>query len=277
MLCRPVVLLILGFPLHYFGQSVQHYSLFKPVPKEQMRDMETDRPDVTESPYTIDAGHFQYETDMVRLIKDQSELKKSSTLLINQINVKLGLMKNRALQVGFQTYGRQKETNLKGESSLEEGFGDITIRVKQNLVGNDHGNFIMALLPYLKLPSSKFEDSRIEAGLIVPMLYKLPGDWKLGFQVELDHLKDKDFNAMHTELLQTLTLSHSLVQKLEAIAETYYTYDFKAHQLSNYINAALQFEVVKNLKLDAGINYGLQHGTEKHYFLVHPIATNFWR
>ncbi|SEH88045.1 transporter [Epilithonimonas hominis] len=71
-----MVLLILGFPLHYFGQSVQHYSLFKPVPKEQMRDMETDRPDVTESPYTIDAGHFQYETDMVRLIKDQSELKK---------------------------------------------------------------------------------------------------------------------------------------------------------------------------------------------------------
>lgn len=28
-----------------------------------MRDFETDRPDVTESAYTVDAGHFQLETD----------------------------------------------------------------------------------------------------------------------------------------------------------------------------------------------------------------------
>ncbi|WP_228414739.1 hypothetical protein [Chryseobacterium sp. G0201] len=71
--------------------------------------METDRPDVTESPYTIDAGHIQYETDIIRLIKEKPDLLETSTLLINQANLKIGITGSTAIQIGFQTYGRQKE------------------------------------------------------------------------------------------------------------------------------------------------------------------------
>ena len=35
------------------------YHLFNPVPREYLRGMNTDRPDQTESPYTVDAGHFR--------------------------------------------------------------------------------------------------------------------------------------------------------------------------------------------------------------------------
>ena len=31
-----------------------------------MRDFETDRPDITESAYSVDAGHFQLETDLFK-------------------------------------------------------------------------------------------------------------------------------------------------------------------------------------------------------------------
>src|SRR5262245_66185319 len=41
------------------------YDLFHPTPNELMREMSTDRPDQTESPYTVDAGHFQVEMDLV--------------------------------------------------------------------------------------------------------------------------------------------------------------------------------------------------------------------
>src|SRR4051812_28837051 len=37
------------------------YTLFNPVPANLMRDLSPDRPDVTESPYTVDAGHVQAE------------------------------------------------------------------------------------------------------------------------------------------------------------------------------------------------------------------------
>ena len=35
------------------------YSFFHPAPREFMRELTTDRPDKTEGPFTVDAGHFQ--------------------------------------------------------------------------------------------------------------------------------------------------------------------------------------------------------------------------
>lgn len=250
-------------------ESPRKYTLFNPVPKALMREMETDRPDVTESPFTVDAGHIQYETDLLRLKNENSDLTKTRTLLINQGNVKIGITGSTAVQIGFQTYGIQKETEKNsGQISTTQGFGDINFRIKQNITGNDKGNFVMAVLPYIKIPSSLYdEESRIEYGLIVPMLYQFEGDWNLGFQVELDKLKDQDLPEMHTEFLQTLTISHPLAKNIDGIAETYYTYDFKAHEFSNYINAAIQMEVAKDFKVDAGMNFGLQHHAEKNYFV----------
>lgn len=266
------ILILCGIisPVKLSGQKAIHqtYSLFNPVPQEKMREMETDRPDVSESPYTVDAGHFQYETDLIRAVREKSDSKTSNTLLINQMNLKIGITNSTAIQIGFQTYGRQSETDLdSGSKTFSDGHGDLTLRIKQNILGNDRGNFALAILPYVKFPTSKYEDSRFEGGLIVPMQYKLPGEWNLGFQVELDRLKDQDEKAMHTEFLQTLTISHSIIKGVDGIAETYYTYDFKKHQFSNFLNAAVQMEVLRNFKLDAGLNFGIQHASAKHYFV----------
>ncbi|EDM38903.1 hypothetical protein PBAL39_22560 [Pedobacter sp. BAL39] len=258
-------------PVQSFAQATPaaSFSLFHPVPKAQMRDMETDRPDVTESPFTVDAGHFQYETDFVRVTRERSEQSQTNTLLINQANLKIGLTGSTAIQIGLQSFGRQKELDLaSGERKVSSGIGDVTLRIKQNLVGNDDGNFALAILPYVKFPSSKYDhQSRFEGGMIVPMLFKLPGEWNLGLQVQADRLKDADAQAMHTEFLQALTLSHALIKGMDGIAETYYTYDLKAHQWSNFLNASVQVEASKDFKLDAGLNCGLQKTASKQYFI----------
>jgi len=41
------------------------FHLFHPTPDALMREMATDRPDKTESAYTVDAGHFQVEMDLL--------------------------------------------------------------------------------------------------------------------------------------------------------------------------------------------------------------------
>jgi len=272
--CQNFLKLIFGavfLPIVCTGQQKvnKNYSLFNPVPRALMREMETDRPDVTESPYTVDAGHFQYETDLGRLITEKSDVQKTNTFLINQANMKIGITGSTAIQIGFQTYGWQKETEIvSGSAVMSDGIGDVTVRIKQNLIGNNQGKFALAVLPYIKFPTSKYDEgSRFEGGLIVPMSYKLPGEWKLGFQVEVDRLKDLDQSAMHTEFLQTLTLSHPICKGIDGIAETYYTYDFKAHELSNFLNAAIQVEIAKDFKLDAGVNYGIQETATKQYFI----------
>lgn len=169
------------FPMKGYSQkdSRKQFSLFHPVPSSQLREMETDRPDVTESPYTIDAGHFQVETDLGRIMREKSESYKTNTLLINQMNVKVGLTNSTAVQMGFQSYGRQSVRKIDSDDKIiTHGNGDLTLRIKQNLIGNDSGKFVMAVLPYVKFATSNYEDSKFEGGLIIPMKYKLPEEWR---------------------------------------------------------------------------------------------------
>jgi hypothetical protein len=249
--------------------SKKPYNIFHPVPKVQLRDMETDRPDVTESPFTVDAGHIQYETDLFKMEREKDELTDQHTVLLNQANLKIGLTNSTSLQIGFQTFVLQKEKDLEtGEVTRSHGVGDMTIRIKQNLIGNDGGNFAIAVLPYIKFPTAKYtHESKYEGGIIVPMHLTLPGEWNLGSQIEGDRLQDKEGKQSHTELLQSLTVSHEIIKHLDGIAETYYTYNMKDHHWSNWINAAAQVEVSDNFKLDVGFNYGLQHDAEKNYFV----------
>jgi hypothetical protein len=47
------------------------FNLFNPVPSEYLREMDTDGPGATESPYTVDAGHFQVEMTLADYAYDR--------------------------------------------------------------------------------------------------------------------------------------------------------------------------------------------------------------
>ena len=49
------------------GADKSAYSILNPTPDRLLRDMTTDRPDTTESPFTVDAGRMQVETNVVRV------------------------------------------------------------------------------------------------------------------------------------------------------------------------------------------------------------------
>jgi len=55
------------------------YNLFNPTPGNMMRELTPDRPDKTESPFTVDAGHFQPEMSFVEFTKNQSDGVRTKT------------------------------------------------------------------------------------------------------------------------------------------------------------------------------------------------------
>ncbi|NTD97453.1 transporter [Agrobacterium tumefaciens] len=262
-------MLFLTLKLFAQEKKSKSYNLFRPVPKAELREMETERPDVTESPITLDAGHFQYESDLFRLEREQGENAQTNTYLFNQANLKLGLTRSTAIQLVVQSFVYQKEKSVEdGTIERAHGFGDLTLRIKQNILGNDKGNFAIAVIPYLKFPTSHVEEeNRYEGGLIIPMSLKLPREWNVGMQMEVDRLQDTEGAGLHTEILQSFTIGHSLMDHVTGIAETYYRYDFSHHHWGNFLNAALQVELAKDVKLDGGLNYGIQHDAMKSYFL----------
>src|SRR4051794_35775014 len=55
------------------------YSLFNPVPESAMRSFNTDRPTKSNVPFTIDAGHFQYEMDLFNYARQVSGTTRTQT------------------------------------------------------------------------------------------------------------------------------------------------------------------------------------------------------
>ena len=74
------------------------YTVFNPVPADQMRDFSTDRPPKANSPYTVDAGHFQYETDIVNFADQLSGPTRGYTLLAPNPTFKEGVTNNVDLE-----------------------------------------------------------------------------------------------------------------------------------------------------------------------------------
>jgi hypothetical protein len=55
------------------------YSLFNHTPDRLLRDMTTDRPDTMESPFTVDAGHMQVETNLFAYARSRPDADETVT------------------------------------------------------------------------------------------------------------------------------------------------------------------------------------------------------
>ena len=131
------------------------YHLFNPTPRVLMREMSTDRPDKTESPYTVDAGHFQIEMDVFTYSYDRYNSERrdvsAESLSIAPVNLKAGLFNNVDLQLVLETYTSVRiHDRDAGTVEKQRGLGDVTPRLKFNLWGNDGGQTAFAIMPFVK-------------------------------------------------------------------------------------------------------------------------------
>ena len=56
------------------------------------------------------------------------------------------------------------------------GTGDLYLRMKYNLIGNNSGNVAVTLFPYVKIPTAPpgIGNKDVESGLIIPVSFALP-------------------------------------------------------------------------------------------------------
>ncbi len=240
------------------------FSLFHPTPPESLREMTTDRPDKTESPFTVDAGHFQIEMDLANYTYDQHNPARDGTLVrtwnVGPVNLKVGLCNSVDLQLILPTYNYVHTSDPAAGVSKQRGFGDIVTRVKWNLWGNDGGKTAFALMPYVKLPTNQdgLGNHSVEGGLILPLAVELPAGWGLGLMTQLDLVRDGASSGYHPEFVNTVTFGHDIVGKLGGYVEFFSS--VSAERGSSWVGTVdlgLTYALTKNLQLDAGINLGV--------------------
>lgn len=235
------------------------YTLFDPTPTPLLRDLSTDRPDQTESPYTVDAGHWQLEMDFFNYTIDRDSGTRTTILNVAPINLKLGLTNRADLQFIFDNYSRER-VRTAGVTTTTRDWGDLTLRLKMNMWGNDGGATAFALMPFVKLPLRLGDagNDLVEGGLIVPLALSLPHDFGLGLMTELDWFTDDTGRHRRANWLNTVTVSRDLTKKLGGYVELVasITNERGAPWVCQF-DFGLTYAVAENVQLDAGCNVGL--------------------
>jgi hypothetical protein len=248
------------------------YNLFNPTPVEKMRDMSTDRPDQTESPFTVDAGHFQIEADIVKYTYDRykanGENTRTKTWNAAPVNLKAGLTNSTDLQIVLDNYVHRTDSDkAAGTRETTDGFGDVTIRLKHNLWGNDGGKTAFALMPYVKVPTNQndLENDDLEGGLIAPLAIDLGDGYGLGLMTQLDILKDADDSGYHPAFVNTATFAVEWTEKLGSYYEIFTEKGTDTgDRWAVSFDTGVTYGLTDNIQLDAGINIGVTEAADDY-------------
>ena len=238
------------------------FNLFYPAPSDRMRDFETDRPDTTESPYTVDAGHFQAEFSFLEYTSQRLDGERAEDLSLLPVNMKVGLLNNLDLQVVLNPY-RDIRTHRASATGDQSGFSDAEIRAKWNLWGNDGGKTAFGVMPFLRFPTgSSVSSHHLEGGLILPLAVRdLPRGFDLGAMAEFDLDRNQQDTGYGLDFTHSLTVGHSLfTTKLDAYVE--YVGISAIRTGSSYLayfDMGVTRAVTRNVRIDGGVNIGLSH------------------
>jgi hypothetical protein len=219
------------------------YNLFEPTPREEMREFAPDRPDTTESPITVDAGHFQFELEAVSVERDQG----ATELTTGVLEAKAGLTEWADLQViidGLHDVGGQNAR------------GDISLRTKLNFWGNDQGLSAFGMIPFITLAGSESEESQVDGGLIFPLELRLPQDWEFGTMLEFDAVSRPEGRGI--DAVVSATTGHPLWRELDGFIELESRLALeRAEPAEVAANAGLVLGASDDIEVDTGVRVGL--------------------
>lgn len=192
------------------------------VAAAQTRDLSTDRPDKTESAYTVPAQAWQLEMDLVNFTRNEDGGVTTESLAVAPFNIKYGLSSDTDIQVVVAPYVRE-EQNSAGLKTREDGFGEVTVRLKHNFWGNDGGQTAFAVMPFITLPTADDDfggSNSIEGGVILPLAVSLGDRLGAGFMAQVNALKDASDNYA-PEFVLSGTLGADLTEQVGAYFELY--------------------------------------------------------
>jgi hypothetical protein len=238
------------------------YHLFRPTPAGAMRELSTDRPDQTESPYSVDAGHFQLELDFVNatFVRDPGGDVRLGAWSVAPFNAKIGLLDRVDLQVVVDTYAVVRVARLTGGGTdTTRGFGNVATRLKVNLWGNDGGRTAFGVMGFIRwpLPASAFRVGRTEAGVIFPLAVSVADGWSLGAMTEVDVLASPD-GGRDTLLVNSITVGHDLTERLGMYVEVLAAGGLgRGSRWLGQLDVGWTYGVRDDVQFDCGANFGL--------------------
>jgi len=241
------------------------YTLFNPTPAALLRDFATDRPNKTNSPRTLDAGHAQVEMDLAAYTYDKESGIRSESWMAANSNLRLGLTNWAELQLLVPFYQDNRVTDTTANLTQHaDGIGDLTVALKVNFWGNDSGDTSGGIELSVKTPTASHDlgNGKTEGGVLALLDFSLPADFDLGVNCGVGFAAN-DTNGYHTDIINSACVSHKLVGALSGYLEFYSA--VPSNQSSEWVgtvDVGLTLMVAKNVQLDTGLNIGVTRAAD---------------
>lgn len=227
-----------------------------------LREMSTDRPDSTESPYTVDAGHVQWEMDFINGSRDREEGATVTAFEAVPFNLRFGLTPRSELGFFLVPYHTERETDASGGRETRSGIGDLTVRGKWNFFGNDDGGPALGLIVDVKLPTAarRLGNGAVEGAVLLPFAGSLAGGWGVGAMTGVDLQRRETGRGYRAAWINTVTVSHDLTEKVGGYLELTSAAGAGAHVAT--FDTGLTYGLDANTQFDVGVQLGLSRSAD---------------
>jgi hypothetical protein len=238
-----------------------------------MREMDTDRPNITNTPHTLDAGHIQIETGLY----DASHFHDrthggdvvTNTLTLGHINTRLGLTDRFEFNATIDSYNRVKTTdNLAGQTTKLSGFGDTAIGGKLNLWGNESGDDPwtsgLALQSQVKLPTAQsgIGNNHVEWTVGAPFLVNLIGGFHLEAQTAIGQERNTGNSGYVVGWQNSASLDHVIFGGVDVYLEyAMHVTSERGTQPQQSVDIGFTYPITGNLAIDSGVFIGVNKAT----------------
>ncbi len=220
-----------------------------------LRELTTDRPDTTESPFTVDVNHLQLELEAVSYTRNRLNGVRTTEWDAAPFNLRYGVTENTEVGIFISPYLETTEKLRNGETTTWRGLGDTTLRAKFNLHGNDGGPTAYGIFVDLKLPTAKegLGNDEVDGAITFPVTFEVGGGWEGAAMTAIEFgLTGSDRQVVW---VNTITVGRELAPDLGGFLELTSAAGDGSHVAT--FNCGLTRRFGPQLQLDAGFNFGL--------------------
>lgn len=212
----------------------------------------TDRPDATESPYTVGKGNFQIETGAFRTTYDDNGTDVAETVF-NTALLRYGLGERFELRLGWD-YSQLEETRNNQSLFNATGLTPMLLGAKVELADEDGWIPQIGLLGHLRLPFtaiSEFQPENTGMEFFFSFDHTLSEKSGIAYNLGARLIDDQPI-----EYVYTLAYGYSITDNWGAYAEVYGA--VSENGATPFLwDAGITYLVNNNLQLDATIGTGI--------------------
>lgn len=239
-------------------------NILNPPPTEKLRELISERPDITEGPITVDPGHFIFELSLATFNRGEYETiktgEKVETMTYGATKIRTGILHDLELQLIVPGY---QEVSDGTKRKKLPGTEDLIFRTKLNIFGNDGGPLATGIIAYagsgvldekagfIPTGTEMFGGLPPGSGVLGTMFVALSDNWKLGSMVGA-HYSAKDY------VLTSIALSTSLSERFVGVVEVFNAGEVSSGNSSKSLFAnGLIYSLDEDVKIDMGTIFGL--------------------